>query len=316
MSSEWNSEILLAEAVANSVHINSLVLVNGIQLSQLMVACLHGNIDYVEALLEVPGVKDDLQNDEGLHALHCACMCGHTAIAQLILNTCQCQDLVNLPNKSKITCLMIASQNGHTETVLLLLQNGAHVNMQNSEGVSSLMIASQSGHTETVSLLLQNGAHVNMQNSKGSSSLMIASQNGHTETVSLLLENGAHVNMQNNKGLSSLMLTKSLTCSQLLIASGADMNLLFTMRTTRLTALTAAIARGNTDIALHLIDCGADISIGGLSALFYASFHNQISVVKHILDKENIVKNYLVDDLIDGYTPLMAASSCGHVDGC
>ena len=77
MSSEWSSEIWLAEAVANSVHINSLVLVNGIQLSQLMVACLHGNIDYVEALLEVPGVKVDLQNDEGWHAFQLACICGH-----------------------------------------------------------------------------------------------------------------------------------------------------------------------------------------------------------------------------------------------
>ena len=206
MSSDWSSEILLAEAVANSVHINSLVLVNnGIQLSQLMVACLHGNIDYVEALLEVPGVKADLQNDDGWHALQLACMCGHTAIAQLILNTCQCLNLANLPNQMGITCLIIASQNGHTETVLLLLQNGAHVSMKNNEESSSLMFASKNGHTETVLLLLQNGAHVNMKNNEGSSSLMAASQNGHTETVLLLLQNGAHVNMQNNKGSSSLI---------------------------------------------------------------------------------------------------------------
>ena len=479
MSSEWSSEICLAEAVANSVHINSLVLVNGIQLSQLMVACLHGNIDYVEALLEVPGVKVDLQNDEGFHALQCACLQGHTEIAQLILNTQQCQDLVNLPNKWGNTCLtyasrnghtetiflllqnsahinmqnnegssslivaslnghtetvllllqncalvnihnnegwtplmaasqightetvllllqngahvnmqnnagssslmaasqnghtetvslllqngahvnmkynkgwtslmlasenghtetvslllqngapvdiqnnagssslMAASQNGHTETVLLLLQNGAHINMQNNEESSSLMIACHNGHTKTVSLLLQNGAHINMQSNGGSSSLMAASRNGHTETVSLLLQNGAHVNMQNNDGRSSLMFTNSLTCSQLLIAYGGDMNLLST--TTRLTALAMAIIKGNTDIALHLIDCGADMSIGGSSALFYASLHNQISVIKRILDKESIlnITNSLVDDLIDGYTPLMVASSCGHVE--
>ena len=475
MSSEWSSEIWLAEAVANSVHINSLVLVNGIQLSQLMVACLHGNIDYVEVLLEVPGVKVDLQNDEGLHALHCACEQGHTEIAQLILNTCQCpKDIVNLlekwentslmlasifghtetvllllqngahvnmqnpeglsslmlaslnghtetvllllqndahvnmQNHEGLSSLMLASQNGHTETVLLLLQNGAHVNMQNHEGLSSLMLASLNGHTETVSLLLQNGAHVNMQNNQGSSplllasinghtetvslllqngahvnmkknkgwtslmlasqnghtetvllllqngahvnmqnyerssslmlaslnghtetvslllqngahvnmkknegwtSLMLASQNGHTETVLLLLQNGAHVNMQDNDGRSSLMLTNSLTCSQLLISSGTDMNLLST--TTRLTALAMAIVRGNTDIALHLIDCGADMSIGGSSALFYASLHNQISVVNRILDNS---KQSFVDDPIDGYTPLMAASSYGHVE--
>ena len=414
MSTEWSSEIWLAEAVANSVHINSLVLVNGIQLSQLMVACLHGNIDYVEALLEVPEVRVDLQNDEGWHALHYACLQGHTEIAQLILNTQQCLDMVNLPTKRGRSCLMIASQNGHTgtvllllqngahanmqdnnrwsplmgaclngqtetvllllqnsahvnmqdnygwpslmfaslnrhtETVLLLLQNGAHVNMQNNEESSSLMVASQNGHVKTVLLLLRNGAHiinmqdndgwtslmfaslnghtetvllllrngafVNMRNNKGSSSLMAASQNGYTETVLLLLQNGAHIDMTDNNGWSSLMLTYSLKCSQLLISCGADVNLLST--TSRLTALATAILRGNTDIALHLIDCGADMSIGGLSALFYASLHNQISVVKHILDRESIlnITNSFVNDLIDGYTPLMAASSCGHVE--
>ena len=88
---------------------------------------------------------------------------------------------------------------------------------------------------------------------------------------------GAHdVNMQKSEGLSSLMLTNSLPCSQ---------------TTTRLTctALVMAIIKGNTDIALHLIDSGADMSIGRSSALFYASLHNQISVVEHILDKERIL---------------------------
>ena len=120
--------------------------------------------------------------------------------------------------------------------------------------------------------------------------------------------------IQNNEGLSSLMITNSLTCSQLLISCGDDVNLLST--TSRCTALAMAIIRGNTDIALHLIDCGADMSIGGSSALFYASLCNQILVVKHILDRESIlnITNSLVDDLIDGYTPLMAASSCGHVE--
>ena len=200
MSTDWSSEIWLAEAVANSVHINSLVLVNGIQLSQLMVACLHGNIDYFEALLEVPGVRVDLQNDEGWHTLHYACLQGHTEIAQLILNTQQCpKELVNLSDNKGSTSLMIASQNGHTGTVLLLLQNGAHANMQDNNRWSPLMGACLNGHTRTVILLLQNSANVNMQDNYGWSSLMFASLNRQTETVLLLLQNSAHVNMQNNE---------------------------------------------------------------------------------------------------------------------
>ena len=85
-----------------------------------------------------------------------------------------------------------------SETVALLLQNGAEIDMQENNSWSSLMIASQNGHTETVALLLKNGAEIDMQENKGWSSLMIASENGHTETVAVLLQNGAEIDMQEN----------------------------------------------------------------------------------------------------------------------
>ena len=188
----WSDELLLAEAVEKSTDINSLVVIKG---TQLMVACYHGNIDYVEDLLKVPGVTVDLQNNEGQHALLCACEQGHTEIAQLILNTCQHpKDVVNLPDKMGGTPLMAASYLGHMNTVSVLLENATQVNVQNSKGWCSLMLSCLHRHTQTVSLPLQYGAHVNMQNGKGSTPLMIASQNGHTETVSILLQNGAHIN--------------------------------------------------------------------------------------------------------------------------
>ena len=203
----WSDELLLAEAEEKCADINSLVMIKGRQLSQLMVACYHGNIDYVEDQLKAPGVTVDLQNNEGQHALLCACEQGHTEIAQLILNTCQHpKDVVNLPGRMERTPLMAASSIGHRDTVSVLLECAAQVNVQNSEGWSSLMLSCLHRHTQTVALLLQYGAHVNVQNNDGWPPLMIASQNGHTETVSILLQNGAHVNMQNSKGNPPLMI--------------------------------------------------------------------------------------------------------------
>ena len=43
---------------------------------------------------------------------------------------------------------MLASQNGHTEVVKLLLEKEAQVDMQGKDGGSALMLASQNGHTE------------------------------------------------------------------------------------------------------------------------------------------------------------------------
>lgn len=71
--------------------------------------------------------------------------------------------------------------------------------MQDNIGRSSLMSTSQNGHTDTVLLLLHNGAHINTQDNDECSSLMLASLNGHTEIVQELLQNGADVNYARGK---------------------------------------------------------------------------------------------------------------------
>ena len=148
-SDPWSDELLLAEAVEKCADINSLVMIKGRQLSQLMVACYHGNIDYVEDLLKASGVTVDLQNNEGQHALLCACEQGHTEIAQLILNTCQHpKDVVNLPDKMGRTPLMAATYHGHRDTVSLLLESAAQINVQDVKGWSSLMLSCLHGHSE------------------------------------------------------------------------------------------------------------------------------------------------------------------------
>ena len=160
----WSNELVLAEAVEKCNGINDMVLINRKQVSQLMVACLPGNPEYVKELLKVPGIKIELQNDNGWHALMFACLLPHSLVAKLLLNACQhALQVVNLPNKDGVTSLIVAAHNGHTETVSLLLQRGANVNQQDIDGRTSLMMASQNGHTETVLLLLQNSANVNMQ---------------------------------------------------------------------------------------------------------------------------------------------------------
>ena len=63
----------------------------------------------------------------------------------------------------------------------------------NNDGISHLLVASKNGHTQVVSLLLQSGVRVSKCHDDGTPPLWVASNNGHTEVVSLLLENGADV---------------------------------------------------------------------------------------------------------------------------
>jgi len=82
--------------------------------------------------------------------------------------------------------LMIAAQNGHTETVAELLAQKANVNAARSDGVTALIFAAQDGHTEIVTELLDRGADVNAANSDGVTALTFATYKGHTETVNKL----------------------------------------------------------------------------------------------------------------------------------
>ena len=88
-----------------------------------------------------------------------------------------------------LTALMMASANGHTEIVKLLLGKGAEVNVKNTDdGVTALFMASANGHTEIVKLLLDKGADVNVKNIYGITALFMASAHGHTEVAKLLLD--------------------------------------------------------------------------------------------------------------------------------
>ena len=103
------------------------------------------------------------------------------------------------------TALIRAAHFGHTETVKLLLDNGAKVNTATRHGMTALMLAVNRQHKETAKLLLENGATVNAVDSEGMTALMWVVNLGRQEMAKLLLDNGATVNAVDNKGMTALM---------------------------------------------------------------------------------------------------------------
>ena len=79
--------------------------------------------------------------------------------------------------------LNVASGNGYSEVVKILLEYGAQVNLQEEDGGCALMYASHCGHAEVVKIILENGAQVDLQEENGGCALMIARHNGHAEVV-------------------------------------------------------------------------------------------------------------------------------------
>jgi serine/threonine-protein phosphatase 6 regulatory ankyrin repeat subunit B len=163
-------------------------------------------------------------------------------------------DFNNKQDNSGETALILASWNGRTECVQLLIDSGADLNTQNNYGSTALLWASRRGHTTCVQLLIDSGAHLNTQNNGDYTALLWASRNGHTECVRLLIDSGADVNKQHNGyGSTALMLASSFDrteCVQLLINSGADLN---TQSSNGSTALMRTSKNGTQGVFSYLL---------------------------------------------------------------
>ena len=84
------------------------------------------------------------------------------------------------------TALMIASAEGYTEAVKILLGSGADPNMAAQNGRTALMVAAGEGNIEIVKLLLDNHADTAIKDKEGRTAIDLAIIMKHKEIVSLL----------------------------------------------------------------------------------------------------------------------------------
>jgi ankyrin repeat protein len=91
--------------------------------------------------------------------------------------------------------------------------------MKTKDGLNPLLVASLKGHSEIVIILLENNAKIDYQTDDGTSALMIASANGHTTIVRLLLEKGANAFLKNKYGKSAIDVAASEEIRKLLADS-------------------------------------------------------------------------------------------------
>ena len=83
--------------------------------------------------------------------------------------------------------LHIATQLGHYDRVVALLDAGANVDSRNESGYTTLHIAAFNGYTDIAKILLERGAHVNASGKENYTPLHAAVAQRHVEMVKLLL---------------------------------------------------------------------------------------------------------------------------------
>ena len=304
--------------------------------TSLMLASQNGHVQVMEQLLK-EHADVNLQNKEGVTALMLASKYGYTQVIEQLLKE---HAGINLQNKDSVTALMIASKYGHTQVVEQLLKEHAYVNIQTNEGWTALMVASQNGHTEVVEQLLKEDADVNIQNQNGVSALMLASENGHTQVVEAILKELVDIDVKiRGNGYTALMLASikgHVEVADCLLQSFADPHII---SYNGLTAFSLAAFSGNRDLVNTFLDKAEPTTDEIEKAVVTSCYGGHPSLITFLSNKLTHVTNdqkELLDScvkgdvdavvlktldspdpdtpLVLGLTPLMIASSCGHVD--
>jgi ankyrin repeat protein len=125
---------------------------------------------------------------------------------------------VNVKDKDGNTPLIIASREGHTDIVKVLLDKGADIDVvdKSSIGTTALIIALKGSHTDIAELLVEKGADVKIKDRHGFTALMCASYFGYTKMVKLLIEKGADINAKEVGGKTAFDLAKNEEIRKLL----------------------------------------------------------------------------------------------------
>eukprot|EP01087_Luapelamoeba_hula_P018391 TRINITY_DN5917_c1_g3_i1.p1 TRINITY_DN5917_c1_g3~~TRINITY_DN5917_c1_g3_i1.p1 ORF type:complete len:481 (-),score=79.01 TRINITY_DN5917_c1_g3_i1:433-1875(-) len=172
------------------------------------------------------------------------------------------------------TPLYLACLKGHTDVARLLIEGGAKVDGDSPP----IFAAAGKGNLELVSLLLKHGANPSAFSTQhaGCCGLHIAAEKNYVDVVNALLKAGVDVNIRSEKQkltpLISAACCGSTEAVRALIASKADID---SQSSTGNTALMLAIDRGKIDVALALIESGANLEIKGQKG--WTALHNAAS---------------------------------------
>jgi ankyrin repeat protein len=194
---------------------------------------------------------------EGVTALMYAAQNGHLETVRIILHH---GAQVNAMPENQVSALLSACMAGYVYIADTLILNGANVNTKNSDGVTPLMIAAAYNDSIMADMLIFYKADLNMQDVKGNTALHYATYYGSSGVSELLIEKQAKINMADNQGFTPLMIAAQNGYSylaELFIRNGAVVD---TVNDNNLTALSFAIINQHPEMVNLLIQNGANVN--------------------------------------------------------
>ncbi len=203
----------------------------------------------------------------------------------------------NAANDFGMTPLSQACTNSSSALVRLLLKSGANPNTAIATGETPLMTCARTGNVDAVKILVEYGAAVNAKEpNQGQTALMWAAAERHSDVVKALMDAHADLKAASKQGFTAIHFAArlgDLETVKLLLAAGVDVNFLTQAGeassgggagggrggggggggTAGYTPLLVAVMRAQENVAMYLLDHGADPNIGaaGFTPLHWVS---------------------------------------------
>jgi len=137
----------------------------------LMKSSFKNNLVCLKVLIS-SGASVSIKDNVGMLAIHHSCISGAKNTLKELID----KSIITIDEKDNEghTPMMIAAMNGHSKTILILIENRSLLNSVNKKQESALILASKLGRSEAVKVLLNAGADPLKVNVDGLDALSIA----------------------------------------------------------------------------------------------------------------------------------------------
>ena len=198
---------------------------------------------------------------------------------------------LNLKGRGGETVLCRASGLADAQVVKLLLVRGADPEIKTDAGMTATHCAALHGKADNLKLLLEKGAEIDVKDNEGQTPLILAAMKGHEEAARLLISYGANVSAKEEDGWTPLHFAAKNGHSgmiRLLLRSGAEHSVL--EKIWQKMPLHFAASKGQSDAVIALLNGGVDCDCLGKghekwTALHYAANAGHEHTVKVLLQR-------------------------------